>query len=1633
MYSFIFALVEKIIGKNKSLQQWGYAIAIVAVAIVTIVKLLLNPIFGVTTPFLLYFAAVMISSLYGGWRGGILATILSALFGYYLFLNPTHLLQAGSFGQMLRLVIFLGEGLLITAIVSALKSTTQQLRLNQKTLAESEELYRSLVDVVQDYAIFMLDSHGYVISWNKGAERLKGYRADKIIGQHFSRFYPQEDLEQGLLELALQTAATTGSVQTEGWHIRKDGSRFWANVLITALRDEAGNIKGFSNVTRDVTAIKEYEAERDRLITELQLERSRLETILEQMPVGVSMAEAPTGKLIFGNQEMLRILRHSFIQAENIQQYQQYKTFHPDGRPYQPHETVLARTITRGEVVKDEEITILRGDGTYGTILANSTPFYNAQGQIEAGLVAFLDISDRKQVQEQLANLNTILEQRVQERTAQLEQARNEAQSTLNLLNGIIEGTNDLIAAVDLEFRFTAFNTAYKREFTKVFGREPELGMNIIDAVAHLPIEQAKVRESWDRALQGDNYTIIQAFDTINSERYYYEINFSSIKDTNNQLIGTSQIVRNVSDRIRNEEQILNLNQELEQRVIERTQALEIEIQERIKIEANLRESEERFRTLADNISQFAWMADEKGWLFWYNLRWFDYTGTNLEEMQGWGWEKVHHPDHLQRVIESFTHSLNTGEPWEDTFPLLSKEGEFRWFLSRALPIRDEQGNIVRWFGTNTDIQDIKEVQDALRESNAILNAINTTTPTMIYAKNLAGQMLIANPAVLTALVKSETEVIGKTDAEFLPDRQQAEYIMANDRRVMETGEVQTYEESLDFPIGKRTYISTKLPYRDKDGSIIGLIGISTDISDRKRVEENLEAKNREITNILDSITDGFASLDKDWRYTFVNPKAEDILGKQKSELLGKNVWEVFPEAVGLPGYNYCYQAVNEQVTIEYEEFHPFLNKWLNVRLYPSVDGLTLYFQNITKRKQAEIALRLSESKFRQLADANVVGIIVANYAGEITEANDAFLQMLGYVRSDLKAGEVSWRNITPIEYFPLDEQKWQELQQTGKVYFEKEYLHKNGSRIPVLIAAAKLEGNEEAAICMIVDLTERKQAENALRESEQRFRNLADSMPQIVWTANPDGTIDYYNQRIREFSGCEQQPDRSWKWQSVLHPDDEQLTIKLWQQAVETGEIYECEHRIKRVDGEFRWHLSRGMPVKDEQGRVIKWYGTATDIHAQKQYQAEREELLRREQAARTEAESASRLKDEFLATLSHELRTPMNAMLGWTTMLRTRTLSEATVARALETIERNTKTLNQLIEDILDVSRIIRGKVRLNLQPLELLPVMEQAIETIKPTAAVKDIQILLQPLQVNSLKVMADSSRLQQIIWNLLSNAIKFTPNGGSVNIKLSAVMARARESAEKQKYDSCPILNSHHAQIQITDTGIGIAPEFLPFVFDRFRQADGSITRSHGGLGLGLAIVRHLVELHGGTVHVSSLGIGQGATFTVNLPLVLQSSAQEQTGRREGDISSYADYSLLKDLEVLVVDDEPDVRDLVSVILEDRGAKVTTVGSAQEAFTTLLQKSPPDIIVSDIGMPEGDGYSLIRQIRKLPPEAGGEIPAIALTAYASVEDYNRALSAGFNLHIPKPVDPTELTMAIAHIVKHNSSGQKESFKF
>ncbi|HEX6900772.1 MAG TPA: response regulator [Thermoanaerobaculia bacterium] len=392
-----------------------------------------------------------------------------------------------------------------------------------------------------------------------------------------------------------------------------------------------------------------------------------------------------------------------------------------------------------------------------------------------------------------------------------------------------------------------------------------------------------------------------------------------------------------------------------------------------------------------------------------------------------------------------------------------------------------------------------------------------------------------------------------------------------------------------------------------------------------------------------------------------------------------------------------------------------------------------------------------------------------------------------------------------------------------------------------------------------------------------------------------------------------------------------------------------------------------------------------------------ERARLLVLEKGARRQAEEANRMKDEFLATLSHELRTPLNAILGWVQVLRAGKLDEAAAARAMETIERNARVQAQLIADLLDVSRIITGKLRLDFRPVELHRIIDAALETVRPAADAKGIHLAVSLGRLGS-PALGDSDRLQQVVWNLLSNAVKFTPRGGRVEVALQELGASA--------------------VIRVTDSGIGIRQDFLPFVFDRFRQAESTSTRSHGGLGLGLSIVRHLIELHGGMVEVDSPGEGLGATFTVRLPLraELADDPLDQTAVSSQRIWSAPDR--LAGVRVMVVEDEDDTRELLVTALEQCGAEVVDFGSVPEALDS-FERGAPDVLLSDLGMPGEDGYSLIRQIRERSPENGGRVPAAALTAYARAEDRQRALDSGFQTHLAKPFDPAELVATVARL--------------
>ncbi len=666
--------------------------------------------------------------------------------------------------------------------------------------------------------------------------------------------------------------------------------------------------------------------------------------------------------------------------------------------------------------------------------------------------------------------------------------------------------------------------------------------------------------------------------------------------------------------------------------------------------------------------------------------------------------------------------------------------------------------------------------------------------------------------------------------------------------------------------------------------------------------------------------------------------------------------------------------------------------------------GLVVSFRDITERKQAGAALHLSEEKYRLLWATAGDAFVLFDHDNVILEANASLTTIFGYAPE-----EVIGRELSLLQPERLREQHRRGLQrylETGHRTLnwratEALGLHRDGREIPIEIAFnhLHLEGKDLFA-GFIRDITERKQTEQGLAV----FEAIVDSSHDAIVSKTLQGIITSWNRGAERLFGYSSAEIIGKSVLTLIPPDRAAEEPHILARQARGERIDHFETVRIRKDGQLIDVSLTLSPIRDRQGNIIGVSKVARDITARKQAEREREDLLAREQKARQGAETANRLKDEFLATMSHELRTPLTAILGWANMIRNGKVRTEDIEHGLEVIERNAQVQTQLVNDILDVSSIITGKLRLNVRPVELFLVIESAVESVLPAAQAKGIR-LQRVLDSGTSVVAGDVTRLQQVVWNLLMNAIKFTPKEGRVQIRLERVKS--------------------HIEIIVADSGIGINPEILPYIFDRFRQADQSSTRNYGGLGLGLAIVRHIVESHGGTVEADSPGENQGAIFTVKMPLmatrsdeVLSHKVENRLKPSASDRDHFEYLPKLQYVHVLVVDDEEDARRLVRTVLESCAARVTVAANAAEALSA-LKSLRPDVLISDIGMPNEDGHSLIRKVRALTPEQGGQTPAAALTAYVRVEDRLQILRSGFQIHLPKPIEPAELVAVVANL--------------
>ncbi|MBD2677285.1 PAS domain S-box protein [Nostoc paludosum FACHB-159] len=1062
-------------------------------------------------------------------------------------------------------------------------SAMKNAELAGKWLCSHEQLQTSMENMLDCFGIFssLRNESGEIIDFRidyLNAAACENNRMPKQtqIGKQFCEIFP-DHRKAGLFAEYCRVVETGEPLIKDSlvWEDTLDDQKLIRAFDIRAAKLNDGFVASWRDITESNDYIRQIEVALQQKIEEAEAGRQILDAVMEYIPEAITIADAPDVRIRQVSRYGQQLIGRSPQVLEGIpveEHVEAWNIFYTDGITRPTAEALpLTRAVKQGEVVINEEWVVRKPDGQQIVILCNAGPIYNSKGEITGGIIAWRDISDAYR-------------QATQDKQVELERQRSEA-----IVQAFMAASPIALALFDRQLRFLYANEALAK--INEFPLNEHLGRTLWESVPQIASQFAplllQVMETQQPVLN------LEFNGELRPGVFRHTIaNHYPVCLPNGEAIGVGVAVMDISE-------ISQVQQEL-------------------------RESEDRFRTLADNISQFAWMADKNGQIFWYNQRWFDYTGLTLEEMQSKGSQQVQHPDHFERVFQKFYCCVQTGEIWEDTFPLRGQDGQYRWFLSRAVPVRDEQGEVLRWFGTNTDITDLQQAQAALRES--------------------------------------------------------------------------------------------------------------------------------------------------------------------------------------------------------------------------------------------ENRLRLA-----------------------------------------LKSAELG------------------------------------------------------------------------------------------IWDFNPITKVLQWDEQCKAMFGLSPQAEVNYDiFLAGLHPEDRDRTHQVVLQSFnpESGGEYDIEYRTVGIeDGIERWIAAKGKAFFNQAGVAIRFIGTVLNITEKKRAEAEREQLLRREQAARETAERANRIKDDFLAVLSHELRSPLSPILGWSRLLQTRKLSETKTNEALAIIERNARLQTQLIDDLLDVAKIVRGKLSLNVTSVNLAFIIEAALDTVRTAALAKSIS--LHTLLPNIGQVSGDPARLQQIVWNLLSNAIKFSPSGARVDIELKKV--------------------GNQAQITVTDTGKGINPDFLGYIFESFRQEDTSIARKYGGLGLGLAIVRQLVEAHGGTIAGDSPGEGLGATFTVRLPLL---NVEPQIDYKQPSSLPELD---LTGIRVLAVDDDADVRELLTVVFTQYGAKVITVTCAAEVLA-ILESFQPDVLVSDIGMPRVDGYSLIQKIRTLPPQQGGQIKAIALTAYARVDDCQQALKSGFQQHVTKPLEPEKLVQAV-----------------
>jgi PAS domain S-box-containing protein len=875
-----------------------------------------------------------------------------------------------------------------------------------------------------------------------------------------------------------------------------------------------------------------------------------------------------------------------------------------------------------------------------------------------------------------------------------------------------------------------------------------------------------------------------------------------------------------------------------------------------------LRDAEQRWRTLAEALPNLVWTDLPNGQCDWLSSQWGKYTGIPENELLGLQWvEKVLHPDDRERTLACWVAACADEGDYDIEYRIRRHDGEYRWFKTRGVPMRDEQGKIVYWFGTCTDIEDNKRLEEAFRRQQAVLTMAETAARIGHFEWDISNDDNRWSPE-LEALYGLPPGGFGGGHSGWRklahPDDLAVAEVAVQES--LSTGRLQAEFRAI-WPDGTVRWLEARaIVSKDDNGRPVRMVGINMDVTDRKRIEEEERAGRERLRMALT------AARMVAWE---LNPTTGVVVTSENAA-----------ELVGLPR--------GEMIT-------------------DPERGLALIHPDDAQRQRATMMKALEEC--------------------------GAYVSHFRMIRRD--NGEVIW------------------LEERGQAISE------NPPR------AARLVG-------VTMDVTERKQQEIRFKDSEERLSAVIEAIPQVVWTAKTNDEVDFASRRWYDYTGRTPEQTLGTAWAAALHPDDLEQTAAKWQAALATSEPTEIEYRLRAADGRYRWQLIRGVPLKNCEGQVLKWFGTITDIHDRKQAEQELQENDRR--------------KDEFLATLAHELRNPLAPIRNGLQVMRMASANPVVVEQARSMMERQLRQMVRLVDDLLDVSRINSGKLELKREQVSLAAVLNSAIETSRPLIDQMGHELTVM-LPKQSVVVEADLTRLAQVFLNLLNNAAKYSDQGGRIWL-----------TAERQGSD---------VVVSVKDQGIGIAADQLSRLFEMFSQLRHSLEKAQGGLGIGLTLVKRLVEMHGGSIAAKSDGPNKGSEFVVRLPVVVETSiAEQENARTDGDSRS--------SLRILVVDDNRDGADSLSMMLEMMGNETRTAYDGEEAVAAAADFRP-HVILLDIGLPKLTGYEACRQIREHP--GGREIVIIAQTGWGQEDDRQRTHEAGIDHHMVKPVDPQALMKMLA----------------